>query len=337
MTLRRVLAELSVVEQRYQAVLQVSSGASVTEVARRFGVSRQTVHRWLSRYRDQGLDGLSDRSSRPHTSPARTPAAVEALICELRRNHPRWGARRLAWELTRRPCPGPVPSRATVHRVLVRHGLVQLAPRGRRREDYKRWQRSEPMQLWQMDIVGGIMLADGTECKIVTGVDDHSRYCVAATVVMRPTGRAVCLALVDALSRHGVPDELLTDNGKQFTARFGRGGEVLFDRICRENAITHRLTRPHSPTTTGKVERFHQSLRRELLNDHGPFDSIEHAQQVLDAFVADYNTHRPHQALDMARPTDRFRPRSGERLPLRLPADLRAAGAPPHLRPSMSR
>ncbi|MEV6039291.1 IS481 family transposase [Nonomuraea sp. NPDC052116] len=310
------------VEQRYQAVLQVLSGASVTEVARRFGVSRQAVHRWLGRYRDQGLAGLSDRSSRPRTSPTRTPAEVEALICELRRNHPRWGARRLVWELTRRGCPGPVPSRATVHRVLARHGLVQVTPRGRRREDYKRWQRSESMQLWQMDIVGGIMLADGTECKVVTGVDDHSRYCVAATVVARPTGRAVCLALATALSRYGIPDELLTDNGKQFTARFGRGGEVLFDRICRENGITHRLTRPHSPTTTGKVERFHQTLRRELLDDHGPFASIEHAQQVLDDFVDDYNTNRPHQALDMDRPADRFQPRHDDQLPLRLPSAL---------------
>lgn len=317
------------VEQRYQAVLQVLSGASVTEVARRFGVSRQAVHRWLSRYRDQGLAGLSDRSSRPRTSPRRTPAEVEALICELRRNHPRWGARRLVWELTRRGCPGPVPSRATVHRVLARHGLVQITPRGRRREDYKRWQRSESMQLWQMDIVGGIMLADGTECKVVTGVDDHSRYCVAATVVARPTGRAVCLALAAALSRYGIPDELLTDNGKQFTARFGRGGEVLFDRICRENGITHRLTRPHSPTTTGKVERFHQTLRRELLDDHGPFTSIEHAQQILDAFVDDYNTRRPHQALDMDRPADRFQPRHDDQLPLRLPSALHALPDPP--------
>ncbi|MFG2019535.1 helix-turn-helix domain-containing protein, partial [Actinomadura geliboluensis] len=174
---------MSVVEQRYQAVLQVLSGASVTEVAGRFGVSRQAVHRWLGRYRDEGLAGLSDRSSRPVSSPSRTPAEVEALICELRRNHPSWGARRLVWELSRRGCPEPVPSRATVHRVLVRHGLVQVVPRGRRREDYTRWQRSEPMQLWQMDIVGGIMLADGTECKVVTGVDDHSRYCVIAAVV----------------------------------------------------------------------------------------------------------------------------------------------------------
>jgi transposase InsO family protein len=325
-----VLVELSVVEQRYQAVLQVLSGASVTEVAGRFGVSRQAVHRWLGRYRDEGLAGLSDRSSRPVSSPSRTPAEVEALICELRRNHPSWGARRLVWELSRRGCPEPVPSRATVHRVLVRHGLVQVVPRGRRREDYTRWQRTEPMQLWQMDIVGGIMLADGTECKVVTGVDDHSRYCVIAAVVARPTGRAVCQALADALGRFGIPDELLTDNGKQFTARFGRGGEVLFDRICRENGIAHRLTRPHSPTTTGKVERFHQTLRRELLDDHERFADIEHAQQVLDAFVADYNTARPHQSLDMGRPADRFQSRRDDQFPLHLPPTLRPLPDPDH-------
>ena len=101
----------------------------------------------------------------------------------------------------------------------------------------------------------------------MTGVDDHSRFCVIASVVERATGRAVCLAFAAALARFGVPEEVLTDNGKQFTDRFGRGGEVLFDKICRHNGITHRLTQPASPTTTGKVERFHQTLRRELLDD----------------------------------------------------------------------
>jgi transposase InsO family protein len=110
------------------------------------------------------------------------------------------------------------------------------------------------------------MADDGTQAKVITGVDDHSRYCVIAQVVARATGRAVCLAFAGALRRFGVPEEVLTDNGKQFTARFGHGGEVLFDRICRDNGIAHRLTPPASPTTTGKVERFHQSLRRELLD-----------------------------------------------------------------------
>ncbi len=310
------------VEQRYQAVLQVRAGATVTQVAERFGVCRQTVHEWLARYRDDGLAGLTDRSSRPGSSPAQTPPEVEALICELRRNHPRWGARRLVFELGRRGCPGPIPSRITVHRILIRHGLVNPTSRRRRREDYKRWQRDRAMELWQMDIVGGVLLADGREAKVVTGVDDHSRFCVIAAVVPKATGRAVCLALVTALREYGVPEELLTDNGKQFTARFNKGGgEVMFDRICRENAITHRLTKPRSPTTTGKVERFHQTLQRELLDDHPPFPSVADAQAAIDKFRREYNTDRPHQSLDMDFPADRFTP-SDDGIPLRLPPAL---------------
>jgi hypothetical protein len=166
---------------------------------------------------------------------------------------------------------------------------------------------------------------------VVTGVDDHSRYCVIATVVAGPTGRAVCLAFAAALGRFGVPEEVLTDNGKQFTDRFGAGGEVLFDRICRDNGIVHRLTRPASPTTTGKVERFHQTLRRELLNDDGPFTDLPAAQAKLDQWVAEYNTLRPHQSLDMDTPASRFSTdRSSEQLlPLRLPAALRTIPAPP--------
>jgi transposase len=210
-TLRRVLVEMTVTEQRYRAVLEVQAGVPVTEVAERFGVSRQAVHRWVGWYRDEGLEGLSDRSSRPHSSPGQTTPEVEALICELRRSHPRWGARRIEFELGRNGCPDPIPSRVTVHRVLIRHGLVVLTTRRRRRQDYQRWQREVPMELWQMDIVGGIRLADGGEAKVVTGVDDHSRFCVIATVVQRATGRAVCLAFVEALQTFGIPDEVLTD------------------------------------------------------------------------------------------------------------------------------
>jgi transposase InsO family protein len=99
---------------------------------------------------------------------------------------------------------------------------------------------------------------------------------------------------------------VLTDNGKQFTDRFGRGGEVLFDRICRDNGITHRLTQPRSPTTTGKVERFHGSLRRELTDDAVPFADLAAAQAAVDAWVREYNTSRPHQGIGMAVPASRF-------------------------------
>jgi len=118
------------------------------------------------------------------------------------------------------------------------------------------------MEFWQMDVMGGVWLTDGTELKVVTGIDDHSRFCVSAMLVRRATARPVCDALAVAMRTYGVPDQVLTDNGKVFTGRFGPGkGEVLFDRVCRENGIRHLLTAPRSPTTTGKVERFHKTVR----------------------------------------------------------------------------
>jgi transposase InsO family protein len=328
------LIELSVVEQRYRAVLAVERGEAKTVVAAQFGVSRQTLHTWLTRYRESGLAGLMDRSHRPPRCAHQASEQVEIWVCEMRREHPRWGPRRIAHELGLViPAGYGAPSRTTVHRILRRHGLIEPRSRRKKRSEYIRWQRAEPMQLWQLDIVGGVFLVDGTECKVVTGVDDCSRFAVIATVVARATGRAVCLALVEALQRYGVPDEVLTDNGKQFTDRFGKGGEVLFDRICRENAITHRLTEPASPTTTGKVERFHGSLRREFLNHTEPFESLLAAQAALDTWVTGYNCDRPHQALDMACPADRFGDQADRRaseslLPLRVPAALRPASSP---------
>jgi len=164
------------------------------------------------------------------------------------------------------------------------------------------------MELWQMDIVGRLYLADGTEVKVVTGVDDHSRYCVCARVVARATARPVCEALLAAIRTHGAPDQILTDNGKVFTHRFGRGpGPVLFDRICHNNGIRHILTAPYSPTTTGKVERFHKTLRREFVSDHDRrHATIEELQRALDHWVEEYNRDRPHQSIGDRPPAERF-------------------------------
>jgi len=302
-----VLVELSVMEQRYQAVLAVvQDGWRVVEVARRVGVSRQTIHAWIARYEQGGLGSLADRSHRPGTCPHQTVPETEALICELRREHPGWGPRRLEHHLARAGVQ-PVPSRSSIYRCLRRHSLIELRRRRKRRDEYRRWERERPMQLWQMDVMGGVVLSDGTELKVVTGVDDHSRFCVAAGLVRRAISKAVCEVLAASLARWGIPDEILTDNGKVFTGRFGpQPVEVLFDRICRENGISHRHAGVRSPTTTGKIERFHQSLRREFLADR-TFPSIHAAQAALDAWVHAYNTERPHQALDMATPAERFR------------------------------
>ena len=242
-----MLLELTVAEQRFNAVMEViRDGLTVIEVAERYGVSRQTVHGWLRRYATGGLDALADRSHRPDTCPHQMPADLEARICELRRHHPGWGQRRLAHELARDGVDPP-PGLTSIYRALVRNGLIEPRPRRRAKASYRRWERARPMELWQLDIMGGIWLTDGRELKAVTGIDDHSRFCVAAGLVRRATSKAVCEVLAGALARYGTPDEILTDNGKCFTGRFGPNPtEVLFDRVLRENGINLSSSRCRS-------------------------------------------------------------------------------------------
>lgn len=294
-------------EQRYQAVLAViSDGLSISQVAGKVGVSRQTLHAWLARYEAEGLEGLADRSHRPERCPHQMPAEVEAAVLELRRSRPYWGPRRLVFELAKRKV-APVPSESAVYRALVRAAMIDPAARDRRSRKWKRWERGVAMELWQMDVVGGFPLADGTSAKALTGVDDHSRFCVSARLMTRERTRAVCDGLRASLAAYGAPVQILTDNGKVFTGRFNHPpAEVLFDAICRENGIEHLLTQPRSPTTTGKVERFHRSMRAEFLADAEPFTNLKVAQQALDEWVDGYNHRRPHQSLNMDTPAARF-------------------------------
>ena len=301
-----MLWESSKMEQRYDAVLGViRDGFTVTEVAQKFGVSRQSVHAWLKRYEAGGLEALAERSSRPMTSPAQIAGHVEARILELRRHHPSWGSVHVRHQLLKEGVE-PLPSESSVYRALRRSGLIEEKARRKILPTYKRWERGRSMELWQMDVVGGVLLDDGTECKILTGIDDHSRFMVCAGIMTRAISRQVCGHFATALEKYGAPEEILTDNGKVFTNRFGlTPTEVLFDRLCRDNGINHLLTAPFSPTTTGKIERFHRTLRHEFLTAR-VFSSVEAAQRELDEWIVHYNTERPHQSLKMATPADRF-------------------------------
>jgi transposase InsO family protein len=299
-----MLTELSVVEQRYLAVREVLDGARVTDLATRYGIDRRTVHRWLARYANEGLGALADRSSRPDRCPHQIAPEIEAMIVSLRRAHPGWGPRTILSKL-RSDLDEP-PSRSAIYRCLVRHRLIDPKPRRRRPSDYKRWERSRPMELWQIDVMGGVMLEDGTELKVVTGIDDHSRFCVIAKLLVRATARPVCDALIEALSRHGMPEQILTDNAKVFTGRLARTpATVAFDRICVNNGIRHILTAPYSPTTTGKIERLHKTMRKELVTGRR-FASIAQAQAELDRWVRHYNLEREHQAIGDVPPIRRF-------------------------------
>ena len=304
---------MSVSEQRYKAVLAViGDGRTVGEVARDWGVCRQTLHRWLARYEGDGLEALGNRSHRPANCPHQTSPGVEAMVLEMRRSHAYWGARRIAFELAKKGLE-PTPSESAVYRCLVRAAVIDPISRRRRRETWKRWERAAPMELWQLDLVHGFLLADGTTAKALTGIDDHSRFCVSARLMARERTQTVCDGFSSAMLAHGVPAQVLTDNGKVFTGRFAQPPvEVLFDRICRENGVDHILTQPRSPTTTGKIERFHKTLRVEF-NTRQVFRNLMTAQEALDEWVSFYNTQRPHQALADATPESRFRATDGSR------------------------
>jgi transposase InsO family protein len=295
---------MSVAEQRYKAILAViGDGRTVSEVAHDWGVCRRTMHRWLAYYEAEGLEGLSDRSHRPAHCPHQMPATVEAMVLEMRRAHPYWGARRIAYEMARK---GVEASQSAVYRCLVRAAVIDPTSRRRRRETWKRWERGSPMELWQLDVVHGFALADGTAAKALTGIDDHSRFCVSARLMVRERTQAVCDGFSSAMQIYGVPAQVLTDNGKVFTGRFAQPPvEVLFDRICRENGVDHILTAPRSPTTTGKIERFHRTLRDEF-DTRQLFRNLKTAQEALDEWVSYYNTQRPHQSLGDMTPASRF-------------------------------
>jgi len=230
-----VLVELGVAGRRYRAVLEVlDEGASVTGVARRYGVARQTVHDWLRRHAGEGgLAGLADRSSRPVSCPHQMRALVGARVIGLRRAHPAWGPSRIVWQLGRDGVD-PVPGRSSVYRALVRHGLAEARKRRRRREDCRRRERGRAMGLWQMDVMGRVFLASGMEVKVVTGVDDHSRFIVSAKVAARATARPACQALAGALARYGVPSQILTD----IQAVFVPGCRALSGRRCEASWVT---------------------------------------------------------------------------------------------------
>jgi transposase InsO family protein len=299
------LVELSMLEQRYLAVREVlDTGATVTDVAARHGVDRRTLHRWLVRYANEGIGSLAEKSSKPDRCPHQLSPVIEARIIAMRTTHPGWGPRTILSKLRKEF--DEVPSRSGIYRCLVRHKLIDPKARRRQRKDYKRWERSRSMELWQMDVVGRIYLTDGSSLSAVTGIDDHSRFCVIAKLVVRATARPVCDALLEGFSRHGIPEQILTDNGRVFTAKASSPtSQVLFDRICHNNGVKHILTAPYSPTTTGKIERLHRTMRKEFFDLH-TFDTVEATQSALDDWVVSYNTEREHQSIGDVPPLRRF-------------------------------
>ena len=246
---------------------------------------------------------------RPGSCPHQMPAAIEVRVIALRWEHRGWGPARILHQLAEEQVT-PLPGRSSVYRALVRNGLIDPAKRRRKRSDYRRWERGRSMELWQMDVMGGVHLADGSEVKVVTGIDDHSRFVVCASVVARATARPVCEALQRALSRHGVPEQILTDNGKVFTGavrpRAGAGAcsTGSAPRTGSGTCSPRRIRRPPPARWSGCTRRCGRSSSACTTASSC---TVAELQAALDGWVVHYNTERPHQSVGMRPPADRFR------------------------------
>jgi transposase InsO family protein len=295
------LRVVSMAELRLAVLLEPErTGESVAEVCRRYGISRNTYYRYRRRYLMEGLEGLDDRSHRPIHSPAQMDPELEARICRLRKDHPRWGARRIRAELARAGVSPPVVS--TIHQALRRNHLVALQPPRRKRFD-KRFERGISNDLWQIDATQ-VGLVSRTKAWVIDTIDDHSRLLLAAFAAPAPTGEAAWDCFEEAASRYGLPRQVLSDNGLCFSGRL-HGVEVEFERSLKELGVEPITSGPYHPQTLGKLERFHRTLK-EWLSDEGPAEDIPHLQELLDAFRHHYNSERPHQALGELTPAERY-------------------------------
>ena len=303
------------------AVLKVvSSQLSVTAVAAEFGISRQHLQRLLRRYREGGLDAIEPRSRRPHASPGRIPDPVRARIVALRTELTARGLDAgpvtIAWHLGRESVA--VPSTSTIRRVLHAAGLIVPEPRKRPRSSWHRFEASAPDELWQSDVTHW-RLADGTEAEILNWLDDHSRYLLACTAFRRVGGDDVVATFSAAGDAHGWPAATLTDNGAVYTSRF-TGGRNGFEYLLAYLGIRQKNGAPGHPQTQGKVERFHQTLKRWLRRQPDA-RTLAELQIQLDAFCLDFNELRPHRATGRITPGEAYRA-----TPAALPASSSARG-----------
>ena len=288
------------------AVLKVvSEQLSVTAAAAAYGISRQQLTRLVRRYRDGGLEALEPRSRRPLTNPRDTPDAVRERIIALRRELSAHGHDAgpvtIAWHLEREG--RPAPSSSTIRRILHAARLVVPEPRKRPRSSWIRFEAAAPNECWQSDFTHW-RLADGSEVEIIDWLDDHSRYLVGLTARTRVAGDDVVATFLAAGDEHGWPAATLTDNAAVYTSRF-TGGRNGFEYLLAYLGIRQKNGAPGHPQTQGKVERFHQTLKR-WLGRRPPARTLAELQAQLDAFRLEYNEYRPHRALGRITPAEAY-------------------------------
>lgn len=308
--------ESSTMSQRQEFVMLASAdNANIRQLCRRFGISPTIGYKWLGRYQTDGLAGLKDQSRRPKNSPRRSSDKVEQAVVKLRQKHPTWGGRKLCARLKALKEPD-VPSASTITAILHRHQLI-TPEATEQHKPYQRFEHPLPNDLWQMDFKGHFALEKG-RCYPLTLLDDHSRFATGLVACGNQITETVQAALTKIFRRYGLPYRMIMDNGVPWCAvvrdrRYWTQLSVWLLRL----GIQVSFSRPHHPQTNGKDERFHRTLKLELLRDHA-WRTLAQCQPEFDRWRDIYNCERPHEALGLATPISRYEP-SIRAFPERLP------------------
>lgn len=304
----------NLMSQRHEFVLLASqANVNFAALCRRFDISRKTGYKWRARFHGGGPTALPDRSRKPHTSPQRTGALVEAAVVALRKTCPVWGPRKLhrrLWDLGRRDLPAP----STVAAILRRTGCVSATASTQHRP-LRRFERARPNELWQMDFKGHFALGRGGRCHPLTVLDDHSRFLVGLRACSNESGPTVRAHLIALFRLYGLPEAILCDNGSPWGS--GTGEYTALGVWLLRLGVRVLHGRPRHPQTQGKDERFHRTLKAELLAREDWPDTAR-AQRLFNTYRDVYNLERPHEALRLAVPATRYQPSSrgyGETLP----------------------
>lgn len=316
--------EVSIMSAREEFVrLAMQAGANKSELCHRFRISRPTGDKWIERFEAQGKAGLADRSRRPHRTPKRTAVTVEQAIVNLRRQHPAWGARTLRARLQAMGHTDLPASVSTIQAILERYALID-PQQSDKHKAFERFERAQPNELWQMDFKGHVALSSGGRCHPLTVLDDHSRFNVCIKALADEQTEGVQSALSETFRCYGLPQWIITDNGAPWgDSREHRYTGLSVWLIRLGISVSH--SRPYHPQTLGKDERFHRTLKAEVLA-RAPLIDLTHAQSCFDAWRAVYNLERPHHALAMQPPISRYQP-SSRAFPEQLPVVSYPEGA----------
>ena len=296
--------ESTVMSQRAEFVSFASAPtANVSDLCRRFGISRQTGYKWLRRAAVVGGQALMDSSRRPVNSPRQTPAGMEAHVIAVRERFPYYGGRKIRRILLREGIEQP-PAASTITAILNRNDL--LSPYRRRIRNWQRYEEPASNALWQMDFKGHVPMSKG-RCHPLTVLDDHSRFCICLAACPDEQASTVRKHLTAAFERYGLPERMLMDNG----APWGSSGQALHTRFTAwlirvGTSVSHG--RPYHPQTQGKDERFHRTLKLEVIDQRPVWHDGAEMQLAFDSYRPLYNFERPHEALNLEPPASRYAP-----------------------------